>query len=854
MTGYTWDINQSTNSSTISTAYGSKWGTSALMVGNDVQYFQNTRPGFNGSGYPGIYNSSYLRGNSMQTDTWTMEWWMNFGGQAPAGGSFAGTFDPLLGNYGSFKDYTAYTPIGANGNIGSDWMLKYYTTTSTWYWCIGSNYYPIGAYTSSYAANTWYYFTISQKGNQLYFFINGVLLSTTTITGNGNGIPDWSGINIGATLLYSGNSWAYKQALINEFLVTLGVCKYTSTFTPPTAAYNSGSDPYHANVYIYASFDGGTNGATSYVDQSFNVPFTIPVFGTTQTRNGQAAEILSNKTSEAFAGIQLKTIPRVSVDSRDGEIAQTYIPKTTEISQTNLPSIAPWMPQDTEITWVPDPVYQETDDFIFSLYDPNPYSVSSNPLPVNLWKATYGQQTLPLAFTIWPYFLAGFVSLNGEPIEGALIKIEGSSNNEGAYYAGTHAVSDANGNFVFHNMPDSLYSLRCVPPESYGLSDLIWADVEAIPYAFSLAGTLSTDTTNNVVVSTMNVVNGYGPFTIILVSGTPPPGTTLAIVGTNVQVQGATTFFNTSYFFSATITDALGNSQTFDLQVNPPGTNSLGLIGFHEGAGMTFWAEALSTWLDFEVPNPISTGDMSTYNYWLVDKGNDLGRYLGPGSNYGTWASPWATYVSYGIISNQSSNAYRSNAQAKFGTYSGFINGSSTAAYAFYKGANTNFQGNFSVQMWIYVIARPTNTGGAGFLACNDRINSTRGWRFTLSTTGILNLTMRAANGTDYTVTSVTTAVPLNAWTHVACARYGNDLYVFIGGNIFTAHNVIPVGMPMNFSANLNQLTFGCDTSGGNPTSMNYYMDDVVVCNGGAMFTTNFTPSTKPFNPLISRY
>lgn len=853
MTGYTWNLNQGTDTSAITTAYSSKWGTSSLMVGNNVSSIPTT-------GWAGLINpGAPATGNMLQSDTWTLEWWMNFGGQSPTGttGSF---FTGLIGNFSSFRNVNGdNSAIGANGQFGSDWQFRFSSNTSSWYWCIGQNQYLLASYPSSYAASTWYYFTICQSKGTLYFFINGSLLSTTTMSDNP--IPDFTSVGIGQTLLSSSNSWAFKQVLINEFLLTLGVCKYTSTFTPPTAAYNSGTDAYHANVYIYSSFDGGTNGATSYVDQSFNVPWTLTANPTTSTKIATPSKTIARKSFEVLDGVQLKKISPATMSDRDGTPSEKLTNKTTQISQTHLPSIAPWMPNDPTPTWSFDTALVETNDFIYYYYDPNPYIPTvSNRGPQYQWQYEYAGQKLPLQFQQEPYFIAGNVSLNSVPMQGAIIKIEGAEGEEGSFFGNTPIVSDVNGNFVFHNMPNLVYSLRCTPPESYGLSDLIWANVTPVPYAFSITGTMSTNTSTSSVVSTVEIVNGYGPFTIELASGSLPPGTTLAVVGTNVQVQGTTTFFNSSYFFAGTITDALGNSQTYNFQVNPPGTNSLGLIGFQEGTHMGFWKEALSTWIDFEMPTYVLTttanqGDFSNFNYWVFDKGNDLGVYNGPNATYGSGASPWLTYNGNGLLSNNSGGAYRSSTQAKFGTYSGYIAGTTSTGYAFYKGANTNFQGNFTIDMFIYITAYPTSSSFYGWLASNDDTSGNRGWRVSVNYQGQLALSVRGVNGTDYTVSSGSTVVPLNAWTHVAAVRNGQDLYVFIGGNIFAARAVIPAGLSMNFVPAMNQMPFGtCINARTNVSDLTYYMDDVVVCNGGAMYTTNFTPRTQPFNPLISRY
>ena len=91
---------------------------------------------------------------------------------------------------------------------------------------------------------TWHHIAVVRSGNTFYLFVNGTQSSTTT---NSTSID-----NSAANAIYVGgytqNSFASMNGLIDSFRVTLGVARYTSNFTVPTAAYNTFTASYASSV------------------------------------------------------------------------------------------------------------------------------------------------------------------------------------------------------------------------------------------------------------------------------------------------------------------------------------------------------------------------------------------------------------------------------------------------------------------------------------------------------------------------------------------------------------------------------------------------------------------------------
>jgi hypothetical protein len=82
------------------------------------------------------------------------------------------------------------------------------------------------------STGTWYHFACVRSGSSCVLYIDGVSKATLTSSANinsavafniGSAAPNYSGFDL--------NGW------IDDFRVTKGVARYTSAFTPPTAAF-----------------------------------------------------------------------------------------------------------------------------------------------------------------------------------------------------------------------------------------------------------------------------------------------------------------------------------------------------------------------------------------------------------------------------------------------------------------------------------------------------------------------------------------------------------------------------------------------------------------------------------------
>lgn len=110
---------------------------------------------------------------------------------------------------------------------------------------IGNDYigfaYNHGSYVELYGPailnpGIWYHIAIVRSGNNLLFFVDGVLKGTSDITGvnfNLTGLTGYIGYAIGGAC----NSNQYDNSYMDEVRISKGIARWTSNFTPPASPY-----------------------------------------------------------------------------------------------------------------------------------------------------------------------------------------------------------------------------------------------------------------------------------------------------------------------------------------------------------------------------------------------------------------------------------------------------------------------------------------------------------------------------------------------------------------------------------------------------------------------------------------
>ena len=149
--------------------------------------------------------------------------------------------------------------------------------------------------------------------------------------------------------------------------------------------------------------------------------------------------------------------------------------------------------------------------------------------------------------------------------------------------------------------------------------------------------------------------------------------------------------------------------------------------------------------------------------------------------------------------------------------------------------------GDFTVEAWVYPTAYPNTYHTIS--ATRGIIGTANGWSWNVQNNGTMIV---YSNGFTYQGT-VTGAVPLNAWTHVAFVRSSGNIQIYAGGS---ANKTGSIANLANFTIESLWVgtTGGIATgsgSGGDPFTG--YINDLRITKGVARYTANFTPPTAPF-------
>jgi hypothetical protein len=194
------------------------------------------------------------------TGDFTIEFWVRFS---------VGSAYQTLWDYG----YTASAGILIQSSNGSSPKMMVYIE---------------GSYiteSSSPSLSTWYHYAIVRSSGTVTIYRDGLSVASASMAGSlgGIGTPPTIGVKAGTTL-YGLNGY------LDDFRITKGLARYTSTFTPPTTAHLTSAGDVNKQIIVNSTADGvaiGTGGinqariakawckftgtGTAAIDESYNV-------------------------------------------------------------------------------------------------------------------------------------------------------------------------------------------------------------------------------------------------------------------------------------------------------------------------------------------------------------------------------------------------------------------------------------------------------------------------------------------------------------------------------------------------------------------------------------------------------
>jgi hypothetical protein len=196
-------------------------------------------------------------------------------------------------------------------------------------------------------------------------------------------------------------------------------------------------------------------------------------------------------------------------------------------------------------------------------------------------------------------------------------------------------------------------------------------------------------------------------------------------------------------------------------------------------------------------------------------------------------------------------NAEIRTAQYKFGGASGLFDRDDITYVGRASNSNFQFESDFTIEMWVYMIEN--DIGYQSFCSTHtDGLDAT-GWVFLLEGNG--NIYFYGSDGTQsgpiggWNCQIVTETYPdSEQWVHIAVVRYNNVIKIYKNGTDVTSAGYGTQSVSISGGQNL-EIGHYTPLPEENKTP-HCYIDELRIVKGYAAYTSNFTPSTKPFpNP-----
>jgi hypothetical protein len=180
--------------------------------------------------------------------------------------------------------------------------------------------------------------------------------------------------------------------------------------------------------------------------------------------------------------------------------------------------------------------------------------------------------------------------------------------------------------------------------------------------------------------------------------------------------------------------------------------------------------------------------------------------------------------------------------RSAFGTRSGYFAGTGRRIEVADNDAQFYFDGDYTVEAWLYIPTLNTNNGGWFFSqAENDQRDANRQYAFGVNSNGLRARWSTTGGNDNYADFNVT--IPTNEWVHVAFCRVGGVLRAFVNGGKAGA-DVVHTPVYFNSTASACIGSFGRYRQN---TDFVGYISELRVTKNVARYVANFTKPGTPF-------
>ena len=165
--------------------------------------------------------------------------------------------------------------------------------------------------------------------------------------------------------------------------------------------------------------------------------------------------------------------------------------------------------------------------------------------------------------------------------------------------------------------------------------------------------------------------------------------------------------------------------------------------------------------------------------------------------------------------------------------------------------------GDLTIEAWVYIAGNsPQNNGGNRPAAIvNTWSNSFSGWLFIIkgdsstTGTGLQFATWSSSNATRW---NADLSISQQRWHHIAATVSGGTRQLFLNGTLLSGYTST-VGSGYTLANSLgNDLRIGRTTNTNNLLDLNGYISNLRIVKGTALYTSDFTPPTKPLTAVTN--
>ena len=635
-----------------------------------------------------------------------------------------------------------------------------------------------GSYT--FTTNTWYHFAVTRRSGTLTIWINGTSAGSNTTTTNFTG----SKITIGSAVNNAGPYFGY----IDDLRITTGYARYTSNFTPPTAAF--GVDTYFNLTSLLISGDGVNNAQNNtFIDSSTN-NFTITRSGNTTQGSFTPFSLLSGTWSNYFDGtgdyLEIASNAAFGLGTSGFTIEAWVYPVSN-------PANGPGTIFDLRSSNTATAVVARIDSSLnLRFYDgPANNELTVGSVSLNVWTH--------VAFTRVSNTLSTFVN-------GILSNISTVTSDYGSSqpcWIGANRTAGYNFNGNISNLRIlkgiALYTANFTPTQNFtGTGSTTWRNVSCGKYF-----TAATKTDGTVWTWGYNTNGQLGDYSVIHRSSA------VQVLSTGNTWQQVSTGYHTA---------GIKTDGTMWMW----GKNNLGQLGDN-------------TIVHKSYPSQMTSGDPYYNRTVLLLNAN--GTNNGQNNTFIDSSNNNFTITRNG---NATQGSFTPNSVPE-GYWSNFF---STANSHLSCGTNSNLAlgaGDFTVEFWIFCYSYNANYQCLMEWRTNGGIPANVPAIF-MTPAGLPYIAIANAAGSAFVDIISNTVLPLHTWNHLAYVRSGTNITIYMNG--------VVVASAVN-STNLAMQTLAInDPQPSQDYLTTGYFSNVRIVKGFAVYTQSFTPSTVPLTAI----